>query len=133
MASKHSTRKNTSGPNQPPSREVKDLVSNKPLEFPTSDPSRLYSTHIPSQSTPDLTYTSSPETPNPNQDPSLNEYLHGVTPEEPVYRIQITMLISSTDRLVFIFNLSVKFPLYTKFQDLVLLIEELIHTVRTRL
>lgn len=87
MASNHSTGKNTSGPNQPLSREVKDSVSKKPLEFPTFDPSRRYSSHIPSQSTPDLTYTSSLETPNPNQDPSLNEEIHRVTPEEPVYRI----------------------------------------------
>ena len=87
MASKHSTRKNTIGPNKPPSREVKDSISNKPFDFPTFDPSKRYSPHIPSQSTPDLTYTSSPETPNPNQDPSLNEELHGVTMKEPIYQI----------------------------------------------
>jgi hypothetical protein len=67
--------------------EVKDLVSDKPLKFPTFDPSRRYSPHIPSQSTPDLTYTSSLETLDPNQDSSLNKELHGVTSEELVYRI----------------------------------------------
>ena len=40
MTSKHSTGKNTSGQNQPPSREVKDSLSNKPLEFPKFDPSK---------------------------------------------------------------------------------------------
>ena len=39
MARKRSTRKNTSGQNQPPLHEIKDLLSNKPLEFPTFDPS----------------------------------------------------------------------------------------------
>ena len=86
MASKHSTRKNTSDNNQTPSREVKDSLSNKPLEFPTFNPSGRYSPHITSQSTPDPTYTSSPETPNPNLDPLLNEKLHSVTPKELVYR-----------------------------------------------
>ena len=85
MASKRSTGKNTSDQNQPPSCEVKDSLSNKPLEFPTFDPSGRYSTHIPSQSTPYITYTSSPETPNPNSNPSLNEELCGVTPKEHVY------------------------------------------------
>ena len=87
MASKCSTGKNTSVQKQPPSPEVKDSLSNKPLEFPTFAPSGQYSTHISSQSTPDPTYTSSPETPNPNLDPSLNEELCDVTPEELVYRI----------------------------------------------
>ena len=59
MASKCSIGKNTSDQNQPPSREVKILLSNKPLEFPTFDPSQKYSPHIPSHSTPDPTYTSS--------------------------------------------------------------------------
>ena len=75
VASKRSTRKNTSVPNQPPSREVKDLVYDKPIEFPTFNPFGRYSPHIPSQSTRDPTYTSSPETPDPNQDPSLNKEL----------------------------------------------------------
>ena len=87
MASKRSTGKNTSGQNQPPSHEVTNSLSNKPLEFLTVDPSRRYSPHIPSQSTLDPTYTSSPETPNPNMDPSLNEELHGVNPDEPVFLI----------------------------------------------
>lgn len=87
MASKCSNEKNTSGIDQPPSRQGKDSVSNKPLEFPTFNPSKRYSPHIPSQSTLDPTYTSSPETPDPNHDSSLNEELRGVTPKELVYRI----------------------------------------------
>ena len=85
MASKRSTGKNTSGQNQPPSREVKNSLSNKPLEFPTFDPFGRYSPHIPSPSFPNLTYTSSLDTPNPNPDSSLNEQPHGVTPDELVF------------------------------------------------
>ena len=87
MASKHSNGKNTSCQNKSPLREVTNSLSNKPLEFPTFYPFGGYSTHIPSQSTPDLTYTSSPKTPDPNPDPSLNEELCGVTPKEPIYFI----------------------------------------------
>ena len=87
MASKHSTGKNTSDQNQPPSREVTNSLSNKPIEFPTFDPSRRYSPHIPSKSTLDPTYTYSLETPNPNPDSSLNEEPHDVTPDEPVFLI----------------------------------------------
>ena len=87
MASKCSTRKNTSGQNQPPSCEVKSSLSNKSLEFPTFDPSERYSPHIPSKTTLDPTYTFSPDTPNPNLDYSLNEELCGVTPDEPVFLI----------------------------------------------
>ena len=89
MVSKCSTGKNTSGQNQPPSCEVTNSLSNKPLEFPTFDPSRQYSPHIHSQSTTDRTYISSPETPNPNIDPSLNEEINNVTPKEPAFLIQI--------------------------------------------
>ena len=85
MASKHRTGKNTSNQNQPPLREVTNSISSKPLEFPTFDPFGRYSPHIPSQSTPDPTYTSSPETPNPNPDSSLNKELHGVTLDEHVF------------------------------------------------
>jgi hypothetical protein len=35
----------------------------------------------------DPTYTSSPDTPNPNQDTSLNEEPRGVMPDEPVFLI----------------------------------------------
>ena len=87
MASKRITGNNTSVPNQPTSHEVKDLVSNKPLDFPTFKFYRRYSPHIPSQSTPDPTYTSSPETPDPNLDSSLNEEIRAVTLEEPIYHI----------------------------------------------
>lgn len=87
LDSKHSTRKNTSIQNQPPSHEVTNSLSNKHLEFPTFDPSGRYSPHIPSQSTPHPTYTFEPKTPNPSLDPYLNEELHDVTPDEPVYLI----------------------------------------------
>ena len=82
-----STRKNTSGQNQPPYREVTDSLLDKPIEFPTFDPSERYSPHIPSQSTVDPTYTSSPETPNLNSDSSLNEEPRSVTLDEPMFFI----------------------------------------------
>ena len=85
MASKCSDGKNTNDTNQPPSREVKEFVSEKPLKFPTFDSSRIYSPHIPSQFTPDPTYNSLLETTGPNQDSCLNEELHGVTSKEPIY------------------------------------------------
>ena len=87
MASKCSIGKNTSGRNQPPSCEVKDSVSHKPIEFRTFNPYGIYYPHISSQSTCDITYNCSPKTPDPNQDSSLNEELHGVTPKDHVYRI----------------------------------------------
>ena len=87
IASKHSTENNTSGQNQPPSCEVTNSLSNKPLEFPTLDPSSRYSPHIPFQSTPDPTYTYSPKIPNPNPDSSLNEEPHIVTPDEIMFLI----------------------------------------------
>ena len=81
MASKCSNGKNTRGQKQPPSHEVTNSLSNKPLEFPTFDPFGRYSPHIPSQSTMDLTYTYSPETTNRNPDSSLNKEFHVVTPD----------------------------------------------------
>ena len=87
MASKHSTRNNTRGQNQPPSCEVTNSLSNKPLEFPTFDPSGRYSPHISSHSTLDPTYTYSPETSNLNLDSYLIEEVHGVTPKDPMFRI----------------------------------------------
>ena len=87
MASKRSTGNNTSNQNQPPSCEVKNSLSNKPLSFPTYDPSGRYTPHIPSRSTPDPTYTSSPDNPNPNPNSSSNEEIRGVTPEDPVFLI----------------------------------------------
>ena len=85
MASKCSIGKNTSDQNQAPSREVTNSQSNKPLEFPTFDPSGRYSPHISSNSTPDPTYTSSPDTSNLNLDFSLIEEPRGVTPDEHVF------------------------------------------------
>ena len=87
MASKHSIGKNTRNQSQPPSREVTNSQSNKPIESQTFDPSGRYSPHISSHSTHDPTYTSSPDTPNPNLDYSLIEQPHGVTPDEPMFQI----------------------------------------------
>ena len=87
MANKYSIGKNTSGPNQPTSHEVKDSVSDKPLNFPTFYFSERYSPHIPSQSTLDPMYISSPKPPDPHQDSSSNEEVWGVTPEDPLYFI----------------------------------------------
>ena len=56
-----------------------------PFEFPTFDPSGRYSPHISSHSTPNPTYTSSPETSNLNPDSYLIKEPHGVTPEEPMF------------------------------------------------
>ena len=87
MASKWSTGKNTSSPNQPPSLAVNDSISEKPIDFSTFDFFGRYSSHIPSQSTPNPTLTCSPKNPDRNQYSSSNEELRGVTPEEPLYHI----------------------------------------------
>ena len=87
MANQHSTGKDTSRQNQPPSHETKRSLSHKPLEFPTYDPSGRYSPKFPSRSTPDPIYTSSPDTPNPNTESPSKEELCGVTLEEPVFLI----------------------------------------------
>ena len=87
VASKRSIEKNTGVPNKPPSHEVKDSVSDKPFDFPTFYFSGIYSPHIPSHSTHDPPYTSSPKTLDPNQDSSSNKDLRGVTPEETLYHI----------------------------------------------
>ena len=87
MASQHSIGKDISGQNQPPSRETKISLSNKPLAFPTYDPFGIYTPNFPSQSTPDPTYTSSPDTPNLDPESSSNEELRGVTPDEPVFLV----------------------------------------------
>ena len=85
MASQHSTGKDTSGQNQPPSRENKRSLSNKTLEFPTYDLSGRYNQKFPSQSTPDPIYTSSPDTPNPNTESPSDEEIRGVTPKGPMF------------------------------------------------
>ena len=85
--SQRSTGKDTSGQNQPPSRETKRSLPNKPLEFPTYDPFGRYTPKFPSRSTPDPVYTSSPDTPNPNLDSPSNKELCGVTPEGPFFLI----------------------------------------------
>ena len=87
MDSQHSTGKDTSIQKQPPLHETKISLSNKPLEFPTYDPSRRYTPKFPSRSTPDPTYASSPDTPNPNPEPSSNEEICGVTLDEPMFLV----------------------------------------------
>ena len=87
MANQRSTRKDTSDQNQPPLRETKISLSNKPLAFPTYNPSGRYTQQLPSQSTPDPIYTSSPNTPNTNTESPSNEDLRGVTLEEPVFLV----------------------------------------------
>ena len=65
------------------------------MEHPTIDskntfevPFDLVSSQIPIQSTPDPSYTSSPDF--PNQDSSSNKELQGVSSEEPLYLISKT-------------------------------------------
>ena len=87
MASQHSTRKDTSVQNQPPSHETKRSLSHKTLEFPTYNLSGGYTRKFPSRSTPNPIYTSSPDTPNPNMEPPSNEELRGVTLKEPMFLI----------------------------------------------
>ena len=133
MASKHSTRKNTSGQNQPASRDVKDSISGKLLNslllillddilhiFLPNPPLIL---HIPLHSKlliqiNIILWTKS------------FTVLH-----RKILCIEfwITKLTSSANTPMHIFNLSVIFSSYTKFQYLVLLIEELNHSVRMRL
>ena len=48
MASQHSIEKDTSSQNQPPSSETKKSLSNKPLAFPTYDPSGRHTPNFPS-------------------------------------------------------------------------------------
>ena len=61
------------------SRENKKSLLNKTLEFPTYDLSGRYTRKTPSRSTPDLIYTSSPDTPNPNTESTSDEEIRGVT------------------------------------------------------
>ena len=81
MASQCSTRKDRSSQNQPPSHENKASLSHKTLEFPTYNPSRRYTPKFRSRSTPDPTYTSLADTPNPNLESPSNKELRGVTSE----------------------------------------------------
>ena len=81
MASKHNTGNNPIGPNQPATREVKNLVATPmkyfevPSYFISSQFIKRYPTKIPTQPTLDLSYTSSPDTPSLQQDSSSNEEL----------------------------------------------------------
>ncbi|CAF4289801.1 unnamed protein product, partial [Adineta steineri] len=87
MASQCSTGKDTSSQNQPPLHENKRSLSHKTLEFTTYDPSGRYTPKFPSQSTPDPTYTSSPDTLNPNTESPSKEEFHGVTPDAPMFLV----------------------------------------------
>jgi hypothetical protein len=89
MANRHNTEKNSTGPNQPHSREVEHLAidSNNTFEVPFDSIER-YHPDIPIQPTLDPSYTSSPEI--PNQDSSSNKELQGVSSEEPLYLIAKT-------------------------------------------
>ena len=87
MSSHRNTRKDTSGQNQPPSRETKRSLSHKTLEFPTYDLFGRYTRTFPSRSTPDPIYTSSPNIQNPKTNSPSNEEIRGVTPEEPVFLV----------------------------------------------
>ena len=93
MASKRSTRKKSKGPNQPPSREIKISAtsSKKSFElssnFISSQHTRRYPPDFPTQTNPNPSYTSSPDSPIQNQDPSSNEDIGGLTPEEPLYYV----------------------------------------------
>jgi hypothetical protein len=133
MASQRSTGKDTSGQNQPPLCETKRSLSHKTLEFPTYDPSGRYTPKFPSRSTSDLVYTSSPDTPNPNTESPSNEELHGVTPEELVFRVPNNEG-NQVCRHTHAYLKSIgQIPEYIKFQELDLLKEELDHMVKTRL
>lgn len=94
MASKCNTRKNSIGPNQPPSREIKNSVasSNKYFElsanFISFQHAEGYPPNFPTQNTLDPSYTSSPDSPTKNQDSSFNEEIRGLTPEEPLYNVR---------------------------------------------
>lgn len=93
MASKHSTKKNSTSPNQPPLREIKNsaALSKKYFElssnFISSQHTRTYPPNFPTQTTPDPSYTSSPYSPIQNQDSSSNEEIIVLTPEEPLYHV----------------------------------------------
>ena len=93
MASKRNTKKSSTFPNQPHSREVKDsaTTSNKPFvvpsDFISSQFIERYPPDIPTQPIPGSSYSSSPDI--SHQDSSSNEQ-RGVSSEEPLYLIQKT-------------------------------------------
>jgi hypothetical protein len=78
MASKCNTEKNLTGPNQPPSREIKNLASSSKKYFElssnfiSSQHIRRYPPDFPTQATPLPSYTSSLGSPTHNQDSSSN-------------------------------------------------------------
>lgn len=96
MASKCNTTNNSIDPNQSPTWENKipATTSKKffkvPSDFIASHHTRRYPLEIPTQTSPDISYTSSPNTPHQYKDSSLNEELWGVTMEDPLYHIPNT-------------------------------------------
>jgi hypothetical protein len=78
MDSRCNPEKNSMGPNQPHSREVKDstIASKKPFEVP-SEFTGQYPPKIPTKPTLDPSYTSSLDI--PHQDSSSNEEIQGVS------------------------------------------------------
>ena len=94
MANRHNTKKSSTGPNQPHSREVEHPgIDSKntlevPFDFSSSQTIEGYHPKIPIQPTLDLSYTSSPDI--PKQDSSSNKELQAVSSEEPLYLISKT-------------------------------------------
>ena len=89
MANRHNTEKSSTGPNQPHSQEVDHptIHSKNTFKVPFYFIER-YPLDIPIKPTPDLSYTSSPNT--PHQDSSSYEEIEGVSSEEPLYLIPKT-------------------------------------------
>ena len=86
MASRHNTKKSSTCPNQPHSREVEHptIDSNNTFEVPF-DSIEGYHPDIHIQPTLDPSYTSSPDI--PHQGSSSNEDLRGVSSKDPLYLI----------------------------------------------
>ena len=94
MANRHNTKKSSTSPNQPHSREVEHpAIDSKntfkvPFYFISSQTIEGYHPEIPIQPMLDPSYTSSPDI--PNQDSSSNKELQGVSSEELLYLISKT-------------------------------------------
>ena len=129
----HSTGKDTSDQNQPPSCETKRYLSHKTLEFTTYDPSGRYTPKSPSRSSPHPIYTSSPDTPNPNTESPSNEEIHGVTPEEHVFLVpnnEVNQLHRHTRAYLKVIG---QIPAISQLPRARSFKEELDHTVKMRL
>ena len=94
MASRHSSEKSSTGPNQPHSQEVEHLAIDSkntfevPFDFISSQTIEGYHPEILIQPTLDPSYTYSPDI--PNQESSSDKELQGVSSEEPLYLISKT-------------------------------------------